>query len=426
MSDHSDVSLPPQDRVRILSQLGSVVDLNEDIPPRRYFRSGVEIIRMASIYAEEGNIEHAFILYNKYITLFIEKLPKHRDYNKSAIISEKKDAIKKLKNVAFPKAEELKTELLKRYTKEYERHKGQKKKEEEELARNIAIQQALEKERQRVAQQRQRQLEQEQFHAFEEMIQKQELEKERLKIVQEFRKVDPGPCGPLLPDQEKPCVDVVPTSPFSPTQTSDCNTTTVRPAKPPVVDRSLKPGALSIIENVPTIEGLRHIVVPRNLCSEFLQLASANTAKGIETCGVLCGKLMRNEFTITHVLIPRQNGGPDYCHTENEEEIFFMQDDLGLLTLGWIHTHPTQTAFLSSVDLHTHCSYQMMLPESIAIVCSPKFQETGFFKLTDYGLQEISTCRQKGFHPHGRDPPLFCDCSHVTVKDRIVTITDLR
>lgn len=68
MSDHGDVSLPPQDRVRILSQLGSAVELNEDIPPRRYFRSGVEIIRMASIYSEEGNIEHAFILYNKYIT----------------------------------------------------------------------------------------------------------------------------------------------------------------------------------------------------------------------------------------------------------------------------------------------------------------------------------------------------------------------
>lgn len=38
-------------------------------------------------------------------------------------------------------------------------------------------------------------------------------------------------------------------------------------------------------------------------------------------------------------------------------------------------THPTQTAFLSSVDLHTHCSYQMMMPEAIAIVCSPKFNE---------------------------------------------------
>lgn len=130
--------------------------------------------------------------------------------------------------------------------------------------------------------------------------------------------------------------------------------------------------------------------------------------------------------TVTHVLIARQSGGPDYGHTENEEEIFFMQNDLRLFTLGWRHTHPTQTLFLSSVDLHTYCSYQMMLPESIAIVCSPQFQETGFFKLTDYGVQEISTCQQKGFHPHGRDLWLSCDCSHVTVTDRIVSITDLR
>lgn len=32
---------------------------------------------------------------------------------------------------------------------------------------------------------------------------------------------------------------------------------------------------------------------------------------------------------------------------------------------------------------------------------------TGFFKLTEHGLQEISSCRQKGFHPHSKDPPLF-------------------
>lgn len=47
-----------------------------------------------------------------------------------------------------------------------------------------------------------------------------------------------------------------------------------------------------------------------------------------------------------------------------------------LMSVPWFpQTHPTQTAFLSSVDLHTHCSYQMMLPEAIAIVCSPKFNE---------------------------------------------------
>ena len=38
-------------------------------------------------------------------------------------------------------------------------------------------------------------------------------------------------------------------------------------------------------------------------------------------------------------------------------------------------THPSQTAFMSSIDLHTHCGYQLMLPEAIAIVVAPKFSE---------------------------------------------------
>ncbi|CAF4394850.1 unnamed protein product, partial [Rotaria magnacalcarata] len=44
-----------------------------------------------------------------------------------------------------------------------------------------------------------------------------------------------------------------------------------------------------------------------------------------------------------------------------------------LITLGWIHTHPTQTVFLSSVDLHTHLPYQMLMQEAVAIVISPKY-----------------------------------------------------
>lgn len=30
---------------------------------------------------------------------------------------------------------------------------------------------------------------------------------------------------------------------------------------------------------------------------------------------------------------------------------------------------------MSSVDLHTHYSYQLMMPEAIAIVCAPKYNE---------------------------------------------------
>lgn len=50
---------------------------------------------------------------------------------------------------------------------------------------------------------------------------------------------------------------------------------------------------------------------------------------------------------------------PTYSQALNEEEIFEAQDSRGLYPLGWIHTHPTQTCFLSSIDVHTHCGYQV-------------------------------------------------------------------
>ncbi len=48
-----------------------------------------------------------------------------------------------------------------------------------------------------------------------------------------------------------------------------------------------------------------------------------------------------------------------------------VQAEAGLYPLGWIHTHPSQTCFLSSVDVHTHCGYQTMLDEAVAIVMAP-------------------------------------------------------
>lgn len=45
-----------------------------------------------------------------------------------------------------------------------------------------------------------------------------------------------------------------------------------------------------------------------------------------------------------------------------------------LLTLGWIHTHPSQSCFLSSVDLHTQYSYQLMCGESVAVVLAPRYE----------------------------------------------------
>lgn len=197
-------------------------------------------------------------------------------------------------------------------------------------------------------------------------------------------------------------------------------------ASKPAFDRTTKPSAPTLADD--QRDGLRRIVVPGNLAKSFMDRVAANTSRNVETCGILAGKLSQNTFTISHVLIPKQSGTSDSCQTENEEDIFDYQDEHDLMTLGWIHTHPSQSAFMSSIDLHTHCSYQLMLHEAIAIVCAPKFDQVGLFSLTPhYGLQFIANCTASGFHPHPNDPPLYKECDHVYFdQSAAAKIVDLR
>lgn len=116
---------------------------------------------------------------------------------------------------------------------------------------------------------------------------------------------------------------------------------------------------------------LRTVFLPPTLRTEFLHHAVSNTRANLETCGMLCGTLISNALFISALIIPEQISTSDTCETVNETAFFdyCMQEEY--LMLGWIHTHPTQTCFMSSRDVHTHCGYQTMMAESIAIVCAP-------------------------------------------------------
>ncbi|XP_026993473.1 AMSH-like protease isoform X1 [Tachysurus fulvidraco] len=404
--DYTDVTLPAVERVRALSKMGYNIEISEDIAPRRYFRSGVEMERMAAVYLEEGSLENAFVLYNKFITLFVEKLPSHRDYQQCNV-PEKQVIMKKLQEVAFPRKDQLKKLLHEKYSKEYSEY--MKRQSQAVLPVAVCRDQLqrlslLEEEKQRVAQLKKMQLESEQFRFFEEQLRRQE---------QANRKQDA--CPKELEQTDGSCLSQTPK--YHPNLDPNRNKQAAPLPKPAAT--------LAAVQNQ-QVEGLRRVLIPRDLTYRFLLLADRNTARGIETCGVLCGKLTHNEFVLTHVIVPKQSSGPDYCDMENVEELFSYQDHHNLLTLGWIHTHPTQTAFLSSVDLHTHSSYQLMLPEAIAIVCSPKHNDTGVFRLTAAGMSEVAGCRLKGFHPHRKDPPLFTICKHVVVKDAKTSVLDLR
>lgn len=75
---------------------------------------------MANVYQAEGSLENAYILYIKFMTLFLEKIRKHPEYG---TVPAQVKAINqtKLKEV-MPKAEKLKLKLLEQYTREYKKY----------------------------------------------------------------------------------------------------------------------------------------------------------------------------------------------------------------------------------------------------------------------------------------------------------------
>ncbi|KAI0033299.1 hypothetical protein K488DRAFT_10424, partial [Vararia minispora EC-137] len=176
---------------------------------------------------------------------------------------------------------------------------------------------------------------------------------------------------------------------------------------------------------------LRPIGFPYNCLSRFMSIAAVNTRRNRETCGLLLGRDLGDRFVVTTLLIPKQHSTSDTCTMDEEELVLTFTEQRSLITLGWIHTHPTQSCFMSSVDLHTHSAFQKMLPESFAVVCAPKSTPNfGIFRLTDpVGLHTILRCEAKeAFHPHP-DVAIYTDVdrNHVHLAhDLPLEIVDLR
>ncbi|XP_010268042.1 PREDICTED: AMSH-like ubiquitin thioesterase 3 [Nelumbo nucifera] len=203
---------------------------------------------------------------------------------------------------------------------------------------------------------------------------------------------------------------------------------------PPSKVADPRPGpAKPLQDEMSNSNSYQHLHIPVKMMEDFLRLAQTNTTKNLETCGILAGSLKNRVFHITTLIIPKQESTSDSCQTMNEEEIFDVQDKLSLFPLGWIHTHPSQTCFMSSIDLHTHYSYQIMLPEAIAIVMAPTdtSRQYGIFHLSDpSGVSVIRNCQQRGFHPHEEPEdgsPIYEHCSHVYMNPNLkFDVVDLR
>ncbi|XP_026404966.1 AMSH-like ubiquitin thioesterase 2 isoform X2 [Papaver somniferum] len=209
-----------------------------------------------------------------------------------------------------------------------------------------------------------------------------------------------------------------------------------------LVTQSFPSRALSFVHDMPCGSGVSHVDIAEStreysryaykdihisarLMDDFMELASDNTKQDVETCGILGAFLKDNIFYVTTLIIPKQEATSSSCQARNEEEIFAIQDEHSLFSLGWIHTHPSQTCFMSSIDLHTQFSYQVMLPEAIAVVMAPTdpSRNYGIFRLSNPGgINVIRECDERGFHSH-REPsdgsPIYEECSNVYINPNL-------
>jgi STAM-binding protein len=163
---------------------------------------------------------------------------------------------------------------------------------------------------------------------------------------------------------------------------------------------------------------LKKVICPLKTVQDFLQIAQLNTQIKVETCAILAGVEELDAYRITSLIVPQQEGHSDHCYMTNEMALFETQIKHGLLTIGWIHTHPQFDVFLSSVDLHNQLGYQSQLPEAIAIVFSPIVPDPKFkaLRVKDSQVETIQKCKLSGFHEHfdSKGGPAWEECSHVT------------
>ncbi|CAH2036176.1 unnamed protein product [Thlaspi arvense] len=167
------------------------------------------------------------------------------------------------------------------------------------------------------------------------------------------------------------------------------------------------------IENPLPDESLRsesplELHIATAMMDTFMRLAKSNTKKNLETCGILAGSLKNRKFYITALIIPKQESTSD-------------------------STHPTQSCFMSSIDVHTHYSYQIMLPEAVAIVMAPQdsSRNHGIFRLTTPGgMTVIRNCDRRGFHAHSSPAdggPIYNTCKEVYMNPNLkFDVIDLR
>lgn len=121
--------------------------------------------------------------------------------------------------------------------------------------------------------------------------------------------------------------------------------------------------------------------------------------EGQETAGLLIGHEESDTVYIDQIRVGEQKGNPVHVEISMEEltnaaiEISKRNDNK--VIVGWFHTHPGLTAFLSSTDVKTQSIYQSLMPNAVAIVIDGiKYQKNYNYEDLDFGVFRVVNGKQ--------------------------------
>ncbi|XP_010463295.1 PREDICTED: AMSH-like ubiquitin thioesterase 1 [Camelina sativa] len=406
------------------------IGVDNRISLRFYFRIADNILKQANIFRAEKNVIDLYVMLLRFSSLALETIPSHRDY-RSSLKSNKEylrmrlldvlTELEKLKPVVQQRIDELNPKLMPRSNVQAHPANGS-------LGWSSAVQPSFNS-------YDHTKVRNPPGHNFGYMGSRGQQFLNAAPRQELFRKMSVnfrpneetlskhsilGPGG--LGGQWQPPINV--------TKVQYPSNIDFSPVEIPRLDRL---ACLFIPDESLRSESPLELHIATTMMDTFMRLAKSNTKKNLETCGILAGSLKNRKFYITALIIPKQESTSDSCQATNEEEIFEVQDKQSLFPLGWIHTHPTQSCFMSSIDVHTHYSYQIMLPEAVAIVMAPQdsSRNHGIFRLTTPGgMTVIRNCDRRGFHAHSSPAdggPIYNTCKDVYMNPNLkFDVIDLR
>jgi hypothetical protein len=109
----------------------------------------------------------------------------------------------------------------------------------------------------------------------------------------------------------------------------------------------------------PVASNLRTVLFPRDCLHRFASIASINTARNRETCGLLLGKYKGGRYVVTSLLIPKQHATGDSCAIDEEELVMQFTEGRSLIILGWVYCHlflwiAAPFSLVRYYQIHTH------------------------------------------------------------------------